>query len=491
MKHSFISIFIAISLLSCAKEPVTNGNEVSFTGSDYTGNDTDLRVRDFIWKGLNTYYLWQADVPNLQNNRFGTLADTKADKNRSYTEFLRGFTDPKKLFYNGLLNRYEEIDRFSYITDNYTDLENQFKGITASVGVNYAFGLAKKLGVYFLYVRYVVPNSEAERQGLQRGDVILSINNITLTEKNRLILLQKTPIINFTTYRFLNQKFQPTGKTYTLHQAQTPENPVFIHKVFNKGGKKIAYLMYNAFTADFDEALNDAFADFKAQGATDLILDLRYNGGGSVDSATYLASMITGQFNGQVFAIEKWNSKLQPFKGNEREYFTSNMVKGSRQVAINSLRLNKVYVITSDETASASELVINGLKAYIDVVQIGETTMGKNQGSVTVYDFTDKQRKVKNPNHKWAMQPLVMKIENAKGVGDYVNGLEPNIQISEIVNDLGVLGDETEPLLARTLQEITGNVAGRASRSASKETFYFEKLGTSTSGYFGLNEMYK
>ena len=84
-----------------------------------------------------------------------------------------------------------------------------------------------------------------------------------------------------------------------------------------------------------------------------------------------------------------------------------------------------------------------------------------------------------------------MKIENAKGIGDYVNGLEPNIQISEIVNDLGILGDETEPLLARTLQEITGNVAGRTSRSASKETFYFEKLGTSTSGYFGLNEMYK
>jgi len=492
MKHLFISIFIAISLLSCAKEPVTNGNEVSFTGSDYTGNDTDLRVRDFIWKGLNTYYLWQADVPNLQNNRFGSLADTKADKNKSYTQFLKSFSNPKVLFYKGLLNRYEEIDRFSYITDNYTDLENQFKGITASVGINYAFGFVDetKTRVYAV-VRYVVPKSEAEQQGLQRGDLITTINGQSLNRSNYLQLLQNTTVISFSTYRIVNGKATSTGKTYTLNQNQTPENPVLIHKVFNKGGKKIAYLMYNAFTADFDEALNDAFADFKAQGATDLILDLRYNGGGSVNSATYLASMITGQFNGQVFAVEKWNSKLQPFRGNEREYFTSNMVKGSRQEAINSLRLNKVYVITSDGTASASELVINGLKAYIDVVQIGETTMGKNQGSVTIYDFTDKQRKVKNPKHKWAMQPLVMKIENAKGIGDYVNGLEPNVQISEIVNDLGVLGDETEPLLARTLQEITGNVAGRASRSASKETFYFEKLGTSTSGYFGLNEMYK
>ena len=492
MKHLFISISIAISLLSCAKEPVTNGNEVSFAGSDYTGNNTDLRVRDFIWKGLNTYYLWQADVPNLQNNRFGTLADTKADKNRSYTEFLRGFTDPKKLFYNGLLNRYEEIDRFSYITDDYTQLENQFKGITAGLGMNYTFGLVQKLGIYLAYVRYVVPNSDAERLGLQRGDVILSINGQQLTRTNAQQLLQNTPVISFATYRFVNDKFEPTGKTHTLRQEQIPENPVLIHKVFNKGGKKIAYLMYNAFTADFDEALNDAFADFKAQGATDLILDLRYNGGGSVNTATYLASMITGQFNGQVFAIEKWNSKLQPFRGDTREYFTDNIVKDSRKIAINSLRMNKVYIITSKYTASASELVINGLKPYITVVQVGATTIGKNQGSVTIYDYTDTQRKVKNPKHKWAMQPLVMKIENAKGVGDYVNGLSPDIFIEETGSDLGVLGDENEPLLARTLQEIIGiNTFGRAPLSTAKTSFSFEALSTSTSGYFGLNEMYK
>ncbi|GJH41783.1 peptidase S41 [Capnocytophaga sp. HP1101] len=491
MKHLFISIFIAISVLSCAKEPDTNGNQVNLGGSDYAGDDVNLRVRDFIWKGLNTYYLWQADVPNLQNNRFGKLADTKAGTNKAYTQFLRSFSDPEDLFYNGLLNRYGEIDRFSYITDDYTDLENQFKGITASVGINYAFGFVDqaKTKVYAV-VRYVVPKSEAEQQGLQRGDLITTINGQTLNRSNYLQLLQNTAVISFSTYRIVNGKATLTGKTYTLNQNQTPENPVLIHKVFNKGGKKIAYLMYNAFVSDFDEALNDAFAEFKAEGVTDLILDLRYNGGGSVDSATYLASMITGQFNGQVFAVEKWNSKLQPFRGNEREYFTSNMVKGSRQVAINSLRLNKLYIITSKDTASASELVINGLKAYIDVVQVGETTTGKNQGSVTVYDYTDRQNQVKNPKHKWAMQPLVMKIENAKGVGDYVKGLEPDVYISEVVNDLGALGDETEPLLARTLQEITGNVSGRASRAATKEAFYFEKIGTSTSGYFGLNEMY-
>lgn len=492
MKRFFLYIIITISVLSCVKDPVENTNSSLLGTSNYTGNDIDLRVRDFIWKGLNAYYLWQADVQNLQDNRFGSLSDTKADKNKSYTQFLKSFSDPKDLFYNGLLNNYKRIDRFSYITDNYIDLENQFKGITAGLGMNYSFGLVKKLGIYLAYVRYVVPNSEAERKGLQRGDVILSVNNQQLTRTNAQQLLQKTPVISFATYRFLNDKFEPTGKTYTLRQEQTPENPVLIHKVFNKGGKKIAYLMYNAFVADFDEALNNAFADFKAQGVTDLILDLRYNGGGSVSTATYLASMITGQFAGQVFAVERWNSKVQPHRGNSREYFTDNIVKDSRKIAINSLRMSKVYIITSENTASASELVINGLKPYIQVVQVGATTIGKNQGSVTIYDYIDTQGKVKNPKHKWAMQPLVMKIENAKGVGDYVNGLSPNIFIEEIGSNLGVLGDEREPILARALQEIIGTVStDRAPLTATETSFDFEVLSTSKDSYFGYNEMYK
>lgn len=221
MKRFFLYIIITISVLSCVKDPVENTNSSLLGTSNYTGNDIDLRVRDFIWKGLNAYYLWQTDVQNLQDNRFGSLPDTKADKNKSYTQFLKSFSDPKDLFYNGLLNNYKRIDRFSYITDNYIDLENQFKGITAGWGMNYSFGLVKKLGIYLAYVRYVVPNSEAERKGLQRGDVILSINNQQLTRTNFQQLLQKTPIISFATYRFVNDKFEPTGKNYTLRQEQT------------------------------------------------------------------------------------------------------------------------------------------------------------------------------------------------------------------------------------------------------------------------------
>ena len=92
MKHLFICILVAIGLNSCVKEV----EEQIVTGSDYTGPDTDLRIRDFIWKGLNQYYLWQEEVSNLQDNRFGKLSTTKAEKNTDYTKFLKSFGSPER-----------------------------------------------------------------------------------------------------------------------------------------------------------------------------------------------------------------------------------------------------------------------------------------------------------------------------------------------------------------------------------------------------------
>ena len=250
--------------------------------------------------------------------------------------------------------------------------------------------------------------------------------------------------------------------------------------------------MYNAFIADFDNALNDAFADFIKGGATDLVLDLRYNGGGSIESAVALGSMITGQFNGQVFVKEQWNTKQQPimsYRRNTNSYFTHRLKDGT---TINSLKLNKVYILTTNHTASASELVINGLKPYIQVVQIGETTVGKNQGSITVYDWTDSSRKVKNTKHKWAMQPIVLKIANAQDKGDYENGLTPDVPMIEYFSQYGVLGDPSEPFLAKALQLITGKASSSTARSASliNDWELTEKV-SSTAPYFGYNEMYK
>ena len=105
--------------------------------------------------------------------------------------------------------------------------------------------------------------------------------------------------------------FEETGSTIDLVKEEYTENPIFITETFDVAGGKVGYLMYNSFFSNFDAELNAAFGDFKSQGVTDLILDLRYNGGGSVRTATDLAAMITGQFAGDVFSTAVYNPKIQ------------------------------------------------------------------------------------------------------------------------------------------------------------------------------------
>ena len=123
-----------------------------------------------------------------------------------------------------------------------------------------------------------------------------------------------------------------------------------------------------------------------------------------------------------------------------------------------SLNLDRVFVLTSARTASASELLINGLDPYIDVIHIGDFTVGKNQGSITVYDYINDSRD-KNPNHMYAMQPIVLKIGNVAGYTDFPDGLEPDIFIKESLLNPGILGDIEEPLLKIAIDQISGDAS--------------------------------
>ena len=217
--------------------------------------------------------------------------------------------------------------------------------------------------------------------------------------------------------------------------------------------------MYNGFYSDYDEELNAAFSQLESQGVNELVLDLRYNSGGSVRTATYLASMITGQFTGELFAKEQWNSKLQAYYEDRNpaalvNKFTDELSNGA---AINSLNLNRVYILTTRSTASASELVINCLKPYIDVVVIGDVTTGKNVGSVTLYDSQDFSRNNRSGVHTYAMQPIVLKIVNKNNFGDYEQGLNPDIELKENFENMGMIGDANEPLFAAAIADITGS----------------------------------
>jgi len=410
----------------------------------------DLKVENFIYRGLNEIYLYKADVPELADDFF----TTQTDRN----DFLDNFVTPEDLFYDGLL---APQDKFSFLVDDYVYLENLLSGISTTNGISYGLvRYCESCTDIFGYVRYVLPETSAEEQGIKRGDIFNTIDGQQLTDSNYSNLLApQTYTIGLATLN--GSTITPTGVTPTLTKQAYTTNPVLVSKTLDIDGKKVGYLFYTSFTSDFDPQLNAAFGEFKAAGVTEFVLDLRYNGGGSIRTATDLAAMITGQFAGEIFSKEQWNAKYQAhFESTENlrarllNKFNTNLKTGE---LINSLNLNRVFILTTSRSASASELVINGLDPYIDVVQIGETTTGKFQGSVTLYDSPDFGRLNANLNHTYAIQPLVLKSTNSAGVSDYVNGLTPDFQISEDFENLGMLGEPNEPFLKVAIDVILGN----------------------------------
>lgn len=416
-------------------------------------DDVDVPVYDFVWKGMNLYYLWKDNVPDLNDKRF--------ESQRDLNDYLRGFATPENLFESLLYRRNaagEREDRFSVIFKDYNALENALQGVVKSNGLDIQLVYKDEAQTeIFGYVRYVLPDSDASGKDIQRGDVFYAVNGTTLTPDNYQSLLGADAYtLNMADYN--EGAITPNGQEVQLTKSEFSENPVYKVNVVTAGSSNVGYLMYNGFYSSYDRQLNDAIGQLAAQNINELVLDLRYNSGGSVRTATYLASMITGQFNGQLFAKEQWNSKLQAnFEANNPDainnYFSDKLSDGT---AINHLNLNRVYIIATDATASASELVINCLKPYINVTVVGTQTVGKNVGSVTLYDSKDFGREGRSNKHTYAMQPIVLKIVNKDGFGEYSQGIEPTIRRRENLSDFGVLGDVTEPLFGRALYAIAG-----------------------------------
>lgn len=462
MKKTLLLLAIAVSsvFVSCFEDLDDNQQPASA-----------IEIQDFIWRGLNFYYLYKADTQELANDAFASESDLEA--------FLSTFDTPESLF------QYLKSpqDRFSILVSDYNELESALAGTTLNNGME--FGLAlypDNSNRVFGYVRYVLPNTSAETEGLQRGVIFNTVDGVQMMAEADGSF--DGSIFDPTTYtiglaNLDGQTVTPTGESVSLNKAEYTEDPIFRTNTFNINGQKIGYLMYNAFTNEFDSDMNAVFGQFQADGITDLVLDLRYNSGGSVRTSTYLASMITGQFTGQTYYTEQWNEDRQADLA-EDGVFVDSFVNGGE--AINSLNLSTVYVLTTSRTASASELVINGLAPYINVVQIGDNTTGKYQASFLLYDSPNFQKTVElNPNHTYAMLPLVFQTANADGFTDFENGLVPDIDQEEDFANLGMLGDENEPLLATALEEITGiPVPGTRTPSFTAKIISESKAGSTT-----------
>lgn len=421
-------------------------------------------INDFIWKGMNSWYNWQ---PNVQD-----LANTKDDDREAYYTYLNATAEPEDFFYT-LLFQKGTTDRFSWIVDDFVALNNSFQGITKSLGIRLQAVQINTAGDIIFYVRYVAPGSPADIAGIKRGNIINALDGVIMTATNYSSVSSKLSNETVTFSIVTENGTLIANKTITA--AVISEDPVYLKKVFTDiHGKKVGYLVYNGFRSSYNDELNAAFADFKNQGIQELILDLRLNGGGSVLTSAYLASMINSVAGTETFAKLTFNAKhtnqnsSYTFLNKLNVYDASGTKTGEEN--INRLAgINQLYVLTSSSTASASEMIINGLRPFMSVKVVGTTTYGKNVGSITLYDsptsdYTSESSA--NSAHLYAMQPIVFQIYNKLDQSDYTQGFVPNIEVKEFQywNNILPFGDENEVVLKAALDDIRG-VSARLTKS--------------------------
>ena len=441
-------LLLVSALFNCKKDnSTTPGGQAKLVIKD-----TSI-VNRFIYTGLQTYYLWEDSIPNLTATKY-TNADT-------LNAYLNSYSDPQK-FFTSLLYQYNTVDKWSFLVNDSTTITNWIQGISQSMG--YEFGLeyiSNNSNNIFGFVQYVDKGSPADLAGIKRGDLFTAVNNQQLTDLNYNQLLFNNLTYTLSMASVSGNTISLNGRTVTMTAVTLQENPILMDTVMTVGNFKVGYLVYNGFNSDFDLQLNQVFQNFKSAAIDKLIVDLRYNGGGSVQTATYLASMIYGTATSKVFYTEQYNPLVQAYyQSTDPQSLTNNFVSQilatttTPATPINTLNLSDLYIIMTGNTASASELLINGLTPYMNLFKVGSNTVGKYVASVTIQDW--ETNGTVNPKDPYVMQPIVVRIANSQGVTNFRNGLTPDYAIEENVVNLLPFGDPNETLLQPVLQKIQG-----------------------------------
>lgn len=428
-KFAFLFSFLFLILLGC-KEDEEILPEVK------EEPNTNISINKWINEVMKEVYLW---LPDMR---------TPISENSEPSDYFESLL-------------FRPTDRFSVIYPDYQELINSLSGVSFEAG--YEFTLYRESSTnnnIIAVVTYIKKDSPAASSGMQRGDYITRINGTQLTLDNykaQLGLINKT-------HTLITFRVNSTSGTLearpeiSLVPVQLTENPNFLDSVYTINGEKIGYVVYHFFapgpgnnSTTYDQEMDAIFGELKSKGIQHLILDFRYNGGGYVSSAVNLASLIApGVSTTDIFSKTKYNSFLMQFD-NLKNVQTPFKAKPENLGKI--LKNNRVYVLTSTRTASASELIINGLKPYMDVFLIGDKTTGKNVGSVP---FEDE----KNPQNRYGILPIISRSFNSLDQSDYTNGFLPNIEAKESTERLKPLGDVKELLLRKAIEQITGIPSG-------------------------------
>ncbi len=305
-------------------------------------------------------------------------------------------------------------DRWSF-TMTYTEMIDLLeKGETTGWGAGLGFDDLDLLRILFVY-----DNSAMGKAGVRRGWQIKAMNGKTVASMSNSEL---NTVLNNASNSFVFIKNDGSETTAQMTQGAIVINSVQYSNIFPKGAKKIGYIVFSDFLGSSVKELNSVFDDFSSKGVTDLILDLRYNGGGTLDCADSLVAMLAGKPNkDKVYNTLTYNDK------HIRTGYQS--IIGLKS---NSVHLDKLVVITTSSTASASELVISGLKPYMNIKLIGSTTHGKPVGMNIEGDT----------KINIAVAPISFRNVNSQGYSDYFEGIPVDFAVKDnVTQDWGIPTD--------------------------------------------------
>ncbi len=441
--------------------------EVTQKGTSIPQTTEDMEINAKVDEYLREMYLW--------NDEYKTL---NLDYDKGYEDF---FYDALGSMTTNTLDKrtYMGSDgKTHYTLFSYIEKKSPISSTRSYPLVNkeleYSFGITGMItigtqsGSDVYCIRGVYPDSPASHAGIKRGTYISEIDGTKITEANyqalasNLVYPERIRSLKIT--EIIPQEGKPAStKEYTITSEAMYKNPVLYQDVIKTNtGDRIGYLVYAGFEAGYDDKLFEVFKEFKSQNVNELILDLRYNGGGHTISANLIASCIAGNaYKDAVFSKLRYNDERMKALGNtkfEERFSYSKYVNLNTSLAAGNLSLKRIYCLVSGTTASASELVINSLRGIdIEVVLIGSKTTGKNVGMEPAEIVIGK--------NTYEVTPITFQSYNAKDFGDYEQGFTPDIPFDEedpegdgYFNDYIDYGNLNEPLLGRAIQEITGQV---------------------------------
>ena len=404
-------------------------------------NKVTLKVNEFIYEGLRSEYLWE-------NTINWNAIDFKKEK------------DPHA-FFKRLI--YKD-DRWTNLTDNAEAWNQSFAGISTTYGFDLRFSYIGQTEELVAIVRYVYPGTPADRAGIRRGDLLLKLNGGPITVKNYADFYDKpTIVVNKGILKDKTLTAEPVGVAMTA--VEMYQDPILKDTVINKDGHRVGYLCYSDYTERSTAELIKVFTRFKTAGVTDVVLDLRYNGGGYVSTARALCSILAPEAamkKKERFLFKLWNENYMSYwksKGRNDELYETFV----DTLGIN-MNLNRLYILTGKGTASASELTLTGLTPYMDVVQIGDTTHGKFCGGIVLMPkhlWWDKEASYYQEIKNWGMYVMIYKFSNKRN-DEFPRGFAPKYVVKEYLLELYPFGDERDPLLGKALELITGKQVAKA-----------------------------